>query len=201
MFQGDIGDDRHLGVEDVGGIEPAPHPYFHNRVVHLAANKVHEGKDGRDLEKSRVRGARCEVRGLPPRKRGCGEEIGDDMTKFLDEGGDVGPRDGLTVYLDPLRELQEMRGGIEPDPIAGSPKDLREKCGGRPFAVGPADQDGRKPTVWISNCPKKPLDILETQLHAVTLEPVEISNRLGIGHTLIMSKDDFRYTYQSGEPG
>jgi len=122
----------------------------------------------------------------------CREEIGDDMTKFIDEGSDVGPRDGLTVYLNPLRELQEMWGGIEPDPIAGSLKDRREKCGSRPFAVSPADQDGRKPTVWISNCPKKPLDILETQLHAVTLEPVEIGNRLGIDHTLPTLKDSLR---------
>lgn len=116
------------------------------------------------------------------------------MTKFIDERGDVSPRDGLTVYLNPLRELQEMWGGIEPDPIAGSLKDRREKCGGRPFAVSPADQDGWKLTVWISNCLKKPLDILETQLHAVTLEPIEIGNRLGIGHiepTEVTDSQDF----------
>ena len=116
------------------------------------------------------------------------------MTKFIGEGGGVGLRDDLTVYLYPLRKLQEMWRGVEPYPIAGSLKDRREKCGGRPFTVSPTDQDGRKPTVRISNRPKKSLNIVETQLHAVTLEPVEISNRLGIGHiepTEVTDSQDF----------
>lgn len=53
----------------------------------------------------------------------------------------------------------------------------------------------------ISNGSKKPFHILETQLHAVTLESVEIGNRLGIGHILIMLKVCLRSTYQSRERG
>src|SRR5574337_372682 len=54
MLQGDIGDHRYLGVENVCRIEPASHPYFYHRVVHLTANEVEEGEGGRDLEEGGV---------------------------------------------------------------------------------------------------------------------------------------------------
>ena len=135
-------------------VEPAAQTHLEHRHVDGFAREVIEGQRRRRLERRRV-------------------EARDERTERVDAVDHAVLGNGLAVDADALAERDEMRRGVEPDPVAGGFQDRGEHRRYRALAVGAPDLDQPVSLLGAAQRVEEPLDSLEPLAHARMLAAPE----------------------------
>ena len=137
----DVGDDRNLGQEDVGGIQPSSHAHLDNGDVDRALLEVSEGKGGGELEE----GGLVRLPLGPHRPR-----VGPDGLGHPD---DIVVGNGLPIHPDALVEADQMGRGVEAHPIPRLSEDGVEEGAHGSLPLAPCDMDAGKGLMRVPEAP------------------------------------------------
>ncbi len=124
VLQRDIGDDAHLGGQQVGGVQAAAHAGLDHGPVHAVLFEQMERHGGGELEEGRLAVGFLNLADGP---------VGVDDFR-------VGHR--ASVDADAFVEMDQVRRGVKADGEAGRLQDAGQHGGHGPFAVGPGHMDG-----------------------------------------------------------
>ena len=175
MIETERGNDRYLGRQDVGGIEPAAQPHLDDGDVHLGAAKVQKA-DGSD--------------GL---KVGHTGRAFNRRADLLHQCGDLVPRDLVPIHLDALAEGVHVGRGVKAGTVAGGPQARCAHGCRRTLALGAGDVHRREAGMRVAHSRQQPLDPREIErLGRITLkarlfvirQTVEIGDSLCVIHRL-----------------
>ncbi len=161
LFGGDLGEgiaepfrviaadrrhDGHRGIDYVGGIEPSPEADLDDRSIHTPAGEMQKGHDGEDFEEGQIDAA----------GRRSGPDVGGKADHFRG-------LDFLRADANALRQVDQVRRGVEADPVPGGAQHRVHHRGDRTLPVGPRDVQDRKTPLRIAQA-------LQCQRHALELE-------------------------------
>ena len=140
MLQGDVRDHAKLRGDHVGGIQAAAHAGLDHGPVDLAAGELIQGHGGGELEEGGF---------APP---------GTGPLNPPEELDDLRVGNLFTVDLNAFVETHQVRGGVEPHPVAGFHEDGGQGRCDRSLAVGAGDVDAAVAPVGVAQAGEHPAD-------------------------------------------
>ena len=158
MIEAEGGDDGHLGMDDVGGVQPPPQAHLQHGDVHPLLGQVEEPQGGGDLE------------------GGDPLDLIHQGPEPLHQGHHLVFADQAIVDADPLAVGVKVRGGVKRGAVAGGPQDGGDHgCRGA-FSLGAGDVDGGIAAMGVAQEGQYPL-------HA---PQVEAGRGVAVGHLLFV---------------
>ena len=160
VVQADRGDDGDIGVDRIDRIEAPAEPDLEHDELDTEVIEGEERRGGRVLEERQ--------RDLAPRRL--------DALEHLDEARRV---DLGAVDADAFLVATQVRGGVEPDALAGRTQHRLEEGGDRALAVGAADRDDTGARFSDPEAIEERRDALEREVHGARVDALLEGKPLG----------------------
>ena len=148
MIQRHRGDNGHIRVDGIGGVQPSAKTHLHKRNINFCTDKTIDSGQGGKFKIGQAGG----LAPLVDLVKGVAQPI-------------IAHR--LTIDADTLVEMQKMGRGKQPHSVAGCQQNRFQNRQRRAFSVGAADGDGnrcwleqREPFAHLANAVQAKIDFM-----------------------------------------